>query len=76
LASGFLLGVWTPDEQTRLLRRLVTGRAQLLKQRTSAKNQVHATLHRKLVGKPPATDLFGRRGHAWLERVEPAGRRA
>ena len=34
LASGFLPGVWTPDERTRLLRRLVTRRAQLLKQRT------------------------------------------
>jgi transposase len=76
LASGFLPGVWTPDERTRLLRRLVTRRAQLLKQRTSAKNQVHATLHRNLVGKPPATDLFGRRGRAWLERVElPADER-
>lgn len=76
LASGFLPGVWTPDERTRLLRRLVTRRAQLLKQRTSAKNQVHATLHRNLVGRPPATDLFGRRGRAWLETVQlPADER-
>jgi transposase len=76
LASGFLPGVWTPDERTRLLRRLVNHRAQLLKQRTSAKNQVHATLHRNLVGKPPATDVFGRRGRTWLETVElPADER-
>lgn len=70
LAAGFLPGVWTPDERTRLLRRLVGRRAQLLKHRTGVKNAIHATLQRNLAGRPPATDLFGRRGRTWLASVE------
>jgi transposase len=70
LATGFPPGVWTPDERTRLLRRLVGRRAQLLKHRTSAKNAIHATLQRNLVGRSPATDVFGRRGRTWLSSIE------
>jgi transposase len=66
LASGFLPDVWTPDEATAALRRQVSRRAHLVKQRTKAKNQVHAALIRNLIGRPPASDLFGRRGREWL----------
>jgi hypothetical protein len=34
--------------------------------RTRAKNQVHAVLQRNLLSRPPVTDLFGRKGRAWL----------
>ncbi len=66
LAGGFLPEVWLPDEQTRILRRRVSHRAQLVRHRTRAKNQVHATLIRNLKGKPPVADLFGVRGRRWL----------
>jgi transposase len=66
LAGGFLPAVWLPDEQTRILRRRISARAQLVRQRTRAKNQVHATLMRTLKGKPPVSDLFGVRGRRWL----------
>jgi transposase len=66
LAGGFLPEVWLPDEQTRVLRRRVSHRAQLVRQRTRAKNQVHATLIRNLKGGPPVSDLFGVRGRRWL----------
>src|SRR6266508_2547573 len=66
LAAGFLPGVWLGDERTRLLRRLVSRHAQLIRQRTRAKNQIHAVLQRTLKGRPPASDLFGKRGRAWL----------
>ena len=73
LAGGFLPAVWLPDEQTRILRRRISARAQLVRQRTRAKNQVHATLIRNLKGKPPVSDLFGVRGRRWLaEQVLPA----
>jgi transposase len=73
LAGGFLPEVWPPDEQTRVLRRRVSARAQLVRQRTRAKNQVHATLIRNLKGRPPVSDLFGVRGRRWLaEQVLPA----
>jgi transposase len=66
LAGGFLPAVWLPDEQTRILRRRISARAQLVRQRTRAKNQAHATLIRNLKGKPPVSDLFGARGRRWL----------
>jgi transposase len=73
LAGGFLPAVWLPDEQTRILRRRVSHRAQLVRQRTRAKNQVHATLIRNLKARPPVSDLFGVRGRRWLaEQVLPA----
>jgi transposase len=70
LAGGFLPAVWPPDEQTRILRRRISARAQLVRQRTRAKNQVHATLIRNLKGKPPLSDLFGTRGRRWLAAQE------
>jgi transposase len=76
LAAGFLPAVWLGDERTRLLRRLVSRHAQLIRQRTRAKNQIHAVLQRTLKGRPPASDLFGKRGRAWLGDQElPADER-
>jgi transposase len=76
LAAGFLPGVWMGDERTRLLRRLVSRHAQLVRQRTRAKNQIHAVLQRTLKGRPPVSDLFGKGGRAWLDDLElPADER-
>src|SRR4029450_5243616 len=66
LAAGFLPEVWTPDERTRVLRRRISRRAQLVRQRTREKNQVHAILIRNLKGRSPAADLFGTAGRRWL----------
>ena len=70
LAAGFLAEVWPPDERTRVLRRRISGRAQLVRQRTREKNQVQAILIRNLKGHAPATDLFGRAGRRWLAEQE------
>ena len=70
LASGFLDAVWMPDEATRALRRWIARRAQLVRQRTRAKNEIHAVLVRTLTVGPGVSDLFGRAGRAWLARVE------
>jgi transposase len=66
LAVGYLDEVWTPDDATQTRRRLITRRCALVRARTRAKNQVHAVLGRNLLGRPPVTDLFGRKGRAWL----------
>lgn len=52
LASGFLPEVWTGDEATHALRRRTGRRVHLVRQRTKAKNQVHAVLLRNLAGRP------------------------
>src|SRR6202011_4827364 len=76
LAAGFLPEVWTPDEQTRVLRRRISRRAQLVRQRTREKNQVHAILIRNLKQRSPATDAFGVAGRRWLAAQElPADER-
>jgi transposase len=66
LAAGMLDAVWVPDPATQALRRRVARRAALVRQRTRAKNEIHAVLSRCLLGRSPATDLFGVSGRAWL----------
>jgi transposase len=66
LAADFLPPVWMPDAATSALRRQVLRRAHIVRQRTRLKNQVHAILHRNLVPRCPAADLFGIKGRKWL----------
>ncbi len=76
LAAGLLSGCWLPDEATRAVRRRLARRAQLVRQRTRCKNEVHAVLMRNLKGRPSMTDVFGKLGRAWLAELElPADER-
>src|SRR3954447_10126524 len=59
-----------PDERTRVMRRRVARRAQLVAARTRVKNEIHAILFRRLKGRPEASDLFGKKGRAWLAELE------
>ena len=70
LDAGFLPAVWRPEGPTRALRGLLGRRDRLVRSRTRAKNAVHAALARELKGRPPVSDLFGREGRGWLERLE------
>ncbi len=70
LAADLVPRVWTGDERTRLLRRLVSRRRQLVKQSTRTKNEISAVLLRNLKGRPPVSDVFGRAGRAWLAALE------
>jgi transposase len=45
-------------------------RAQLVRERTRSQNEIHAIVIRRLVGRPPATDLFGVKGRKWLTELE------
>src|SRR3954469_6304899 len=66
LAADYLPSVWLPDDETHALRRQVNRRAHIVRQRTRLKNGVHGILHRNLVPRCPAADLFGKKGRAWL----------
>jgi transposase len=70
LAAGMLEPVWVPDVETSALRRRVARRAALVRQRTRAKNEIHATLSRCLLGRAPVSDLFGKKGRAWLDEQQ------
>jgi transposase len=70
LWAGELEAVWRPDEHTRVLRRRISRREQLVRSRSRAKNEVHAVLMRRLVGRCPFSDLFGVKGRQWLRQLE------
>lgn len=70
LAAGSLDGLWMPDERIRALRRRLARRAQLVRARTRAKNEVQAVLVRRLIAKPKVADLFGQAGRRWLAGLE------
>jgi transposase len=70
LAIGSLVSVWMPDDQTRVMRRRLARRFQLVQSRTRAKNEVSAVLIRCLRARPKISDLFGIKGRAWLADVE------
>src|ERR1700756_526146 len=68
LAADFLPPVWVADEDTQALRRQVARRAHLVRQRTRLKNQVQSILHRNLIPRCPAADMFGIKGRCWLAK--------
>lgn len=76
LAGGFLPVVWTADDPTAALRRQVSRRAGLIRERTRCKNQIHAALVRNLTPRQPMSDLFGRRGLTTAGHPRAAARRA
>jgi transposase len=66
LAADYLPSVWVADQDTEALRLQVSRRAHIVRQRTRLKNQVQAILHRNLIPRCPAADLFGIKGRCWL----------
>ena len=60
-ASGFLPEVWIPDEPTQALRRQVTRRNQIVRQRSRLKNIIQSILHSHLIPSCPHADLCGAR---------------
>ena len=60
---------WMADEATQQLRLRVRLRITLGRQRARAKNQLQAVLHQEGF-KKPVTDVFGKRGRAWLAELE------
>jgi transposase len=76
LAADYLAAVWVADEDTQARRRQVARRAHIVRQRTRLKNQVQSILHRNLIPRCPAADLFGIKGRRWLAEQElPADER-
>ena len=70
LASGYLAEVWSPDERTRALRRRIARRAQLVRQRTRAKNEIRAAGQRNLAARSEVSDLAGKKGRSFLAGLD------
>jgi transposase len=67
-ASGFLPEVWIADETTQALRRQVTRRNQIVRQRSRLKNIIQSILHAHLIPSCPHQDLCGPMGRTWLSQ--------
>jgi transposase len=65
-AANFLPEVWVPDRRTLALRRQVTHRRQIVRQRVRLKTMIQSILHAHLVPPCPHFDLLGPKGRAWL----------
>jgi transposase len=65
-ASSFLPEVWVPDARTQALRRQVTRRNQIVRQRVRLRTITQSILHAHLLPQCPHAELFGNRGRAWL----------
>jgi len=61
-ASGFLPEVWVPDATTQALRRQVTRRMQIVRQRAWLKTVIQSILHAHLVPPCPHADVLGLKG--------------
>ena len=70
LAADMLAGVWIPPEEIRVLRRLCQRRLAIVRAMGRHKSHVFATLQRNLYVEPKGTDLFGKRGRAWVAALE------
>jgi len=68
LAVNLIPEVWVPPTQVRELRGLTAHRQKLIKQRTAARNRLHAILHRHHL-LPPQTGLFSQESRAWWEEL-------
>ena len=73
--ADLLPEAWMADAGTQQLRMLTRLRITLGQRRAGAKNQLQAVLHQEGFLKP-VSDVFGKRGRAWLQQIElsPAGR--
>jgi transposase len=75
LRANLLPAVWVPDAEVRARRKLLRGRAYLVRLRTSVKNRIHGHLTAENL-RTGITDLYGRAGRSWLATVSlsPMGR--
>ncbi|NIM52719.1 MAG: IS110 family transposase, partial [Gemmatimonadales bacterium] len=75
LRADLLPAIWVPDHGTRANRRLLRGRAFLVRTRTRLKNRIHAYLAEQNL-RAGVADLYGKAGRQWLKAVElPEGTR-
>ncbi|MDH3944413.1 MAG: IS110 family transposase, partial [Anaerolineae bacterium] len=64
-AAGLLPGVWIPPQEVRDLRALVAQRWKMVRLRATAKNRLHAVLHRRHILPPEGGKLFSPQRRDW-----------
>jgi transposase len=70
LAAGMLHGIWIPDDTTRDLRILTSQRRKMGRLGATAKNRLHAVLHRHHIIPPVGFELFHPSLKSWWEELK------
>ncbi len=70
LAAGMLHGIWIPDDTTRDLRILTSQRRKMGRLGATAKNRLHAVLHRHHIIPPAGFELFHPSLKGWWEELK------
>lgn len=68
-AAGLLPGIWVPPQAVRELRALVAQRHKMVRLGATAKNRLHAVLHRYQIVSPEHTALFDPDTRTWWESL-------
>ena len=75
-AAGLLDGIWVPPREGRDLRMLISQRRKMVCLATTAKNRLHAALHRHHLAAPPSSLPFSAKHEAfWLSLPVSASER-
>lgn len=69
LRANLIPAAYIPSAATRTAKELVRQRVFLVRLRTRVKNRLHVLLDRRQVPRPAVTDLFGKRGLAYLKAL-------
>jgi transposase len=69
LAAGLLTSVWIPPQEVRDLRALLAQRYKMVRMKTTAKNRLHAVLHRHHFEPPEEGTMFSPERRGWWEAL-------
>jgi transposase len=73
LRADLIPAAYIPGKETRWFKEMVRQRVFLIRTRTRLKNRIHVLLDRLHIPLPSVTDLFGRRGTAYLKKLDLPG---
>ena len=73
LRADLIPAAYIPGKQTRSDKEMIRQRVFLVRMRTRLKNRIHVLLDRLHIPLPSVTDLFGKRGTAYLRKLNLCG---
>lgn len=73
LRADLIPAAYIPDKQTRSDKEMIRQRVFLVRMRTRLKNRIHVLLDRLHMALPSLSDMFGKRGTAYLRKLNLSG---
>jgi transposase len=73
LRADLIPAAYIPGKQTRCYKEMIRQRVFLVRMRTRLKNRIHVLLDRLHIALPSVSDMFGKRGTAYLRKLNLTG---